>query len=573
MIVAAAQEERFSRIKNDSSFPKLSINYCLAESGISADSLDYIVFYEKPFNKFERILDTYLEISPFGFKNFSSSFILWAKDKLFQKNTLITSLSNTLGSNIDWSTRILFSDHHFSHAASAYYPSPYDEAAILTIDGVGEWATTSLSIGKDNKITTLKEISFPHSLGLLYSAFTYYLGFKVNSGEYKVMGLAPYGSPLFVNTIKDNLIKIKDDGSFYLNLNYFGFAGGLTMTNSKFHDLFGGKPRNPGEPLIQIHMDIASSIQTIIEEILIKMAKETLKLTGMKNLCLAGGVAMNCAANGKIYHAKIFENIWIQPAAGDSGGALGAALAVYHQMLNNPKKILAHHQHDLMNGAFLGPEYSSSEISDTLKDLGAVYHEYSHENMIEYIAKALSKGKAIGWHQGRMEFGSRALGARSILADPRVSDMQKNLNLKIKYRESFRPFAPSILLEDAYEWFDLQHASPYMMLVEKVSQKKSGSIPAVTHVDGSARIQTVDPKTNEPFYNLLKRFKEITGCPILVNTSFNVRGEPIVNTPADAFKCFMGTDLDVLAIGNFVLNKIDQPQSLMVDYRNTILPD
>lgn len=584
-IVAAVQEERFTRKKHDAQFPSHAIDYCLAEAHISPEQIDHIVFYDKPFLKFERLLETYLAFAPKGFTSFSSSLPVWLKDKLFQKAMIAKALTKHFGKNVDWTSRLLFSEHHLSHAASAFFPSPFESAAILTMDGVGEWTTTSLAIGDKNRLEIQKEIHFPHSLGLLYSAFTSYAGFKVNSGEYKVMGLAPYGYPVYVNLIKDHLIDIKEDGSFALNMRFFNYCTGMTMTNEKFHALFGGPPRLPESPLSQRIMDLAASIQAVTEEVVIKLARGIAKSTGQKNLCLAGGVALNCVANGKLVRANIFERIWIQPAAGDAGGALGAALGVHHIMLNHPRKWFD--GLDRMKGAYLGPQYADRDSAERLTRCGAVFTCHDEETVIDLTAQALAEGKAVGWHQGRMEFGPRSLGCRSILADPRSPDMQKTLNLKVKFRESFRPFAPSVLSEYAHEWFDISHDSPYMLNVaeviedrrnvmtdsenalfgiEKLNVQRS-SIPAVTHVDYSARVQTVHSETNPRYHRLITRFAELTGCPVLVNTSFNVRGEPIVESPEDAFRCFMSTGLDVLVVGSAVLYKSDQPVKLQSDYQ------
>ena len=584
-IIAAAQEERFTRIKHDASFPAHAIRYCLKEAKINSEQIDNIVFYEKPFMKFERLLETYLAFAPKGFLSFAKSMPLWIKDKLFQKLTLVKDLKSTLGNNINWSDRLLFSEHHLSHAASAFYPSPFESSAILTLDGVGEWTTTSLAIGKGNNIKILKEIRFPHSLGLLYSAFTYYTGFKVNSGEYKVMGLAPYGEPRYANIIKENLITVAEDGSFRLDMSYFDYATGLTMTNKKFDKLFGGPPRKSETNLTQREMDLAASIQKVTEEIIIKLAKDIAKETGEKNLCLAGGVALNCVANGILLREKIFDNIWIQPAAGDAGGALGAALSTWHQHYNKERS--ASKERDAMKGSYLGPEFSDAEIEAELVKCGAIFKKLSETEMIQEVVSALANEKAIGWMQGRMEFGPRALGGRSIIADPRSPKMQNQLNLKIKYRESFRPFAPSILREDVSEWFEHDTDSPYMLLVADVKEDKRrtmsieeealfgidklniprSSVPAITHVDYSARIQTVHADTSPKYHAVISKFKEKTGCPLVVNTSFNVRGEPIVCSPIDAFKCFMGTEIDLLAIGNFLLFKEQQHKSLKKNYK------
>jgi len=582
-IKAAAQEERFTRIKHDPSFPKNAIAYVLKENNLRLKDIDQIVFYEKPFLKFERLLETYLGFSPKGFASFSMSMPVWLGEKLFQKKLIFNYLKE-IDSEFKEMTRINFSEHHLSHAASAFFSSPYSEAVILTLDGVGEWATTAVSIGKENKIDIVKEIHFPHSLGLLYSAFTYFLGFKVNSGEYKVMGLAPYGEPRFRKIILDNLIDVKEDGSFQLNMDYFNYATGLTMTNSKFAKLFNTKRRESEVWLEQIHMDIAASLQAVTEETVLKIAKYLKREFSQNNLCLAGGVALNCVANGKILKEKIFDNIYIQPASGDAGGAIGAAQVFYFQELGNIRKVNG----DAMKGGYLGPSYSNNEIKKIFDEIGAVYEEKSLDEVIKDTAKALSEQKVIGWFQGRMEFGPRALGNRSIIADPRSSTMQKNLNLKVKFRESFRPFAPSILYEKVSDWFELKKNSPYMLLVADVLKSKQvemnndqkklfgidklnvkrSEIPAVTHVDYSARIQTVHKETNSIFYKLIEEFYKLTGVPVLVNTSFNVRGEPIVCTPSDAFNCFMGTGLDVLVCNNFVLKKNAQNQYLIKNYIN-----
>ena len=584
-IVAAAQEERFTRKKYDPSFPKNSITYCLQESKISPNQLDYVVFYDKPFLKFERLLETYLAFAPKGFQSFAASLPVWIKDKLFQKALITNALNELWDKEIDLTRRLLFSEHHLSHAASAFFPSPFKEAAVLTMDGVGEWTTTSFAVGSGNKLTVQKEIHFPHSLGLLYSAFTYYTGFKVNSGEYKVMGLAPYGEPKYAKLIKDNLIDIKKDGSFSLDMSYFNYCTGLTMTNRKFDRLFGGPPRKPESMLTQREMDLAASIQIVVEEIIIKLAKGIANISGQKNLCLAGGVALNCVANGKLLRENIFDDIWIQPASGDAGGALGAVLGVYHIMLNQPRKIS--NTLDSMKGSYLGPQYSQENIKQRLTQCGAVFTAHENDEVIQLAAQALADGKAIGWHSGRMEFGPRALGGRSILADPRSPSMQKILNLKVKYRESFRPFAPSVLREDVQQWFEMNRDSPYMLLVADVAKSERkpmtdeinalfgidklnvprSSIPAVTHVNYSARVHTVHKETNPGYHELIKKFKELTGCPVLVNTSFNVRGEPIVCSPEDAFRCFMGTELDLLVVGNSLLYKDQQSKSLAVDYK------
>jgi len=581
-IIAAAQEERFTRKKHDPSYPKNAIQFVLKYANLKLSEVDQIVFFEKPFLKFERLLETYVAFAPKGFISFSKAMPLWIKEKLFQKNFLFNNLKKH-DKEYKSDENIFFSDHHLSHAASAFFPSPFKEAVVLTADGVGEWATTTVAIGKNNNLEIKKEIHFPHSLGLLYSAFTYYTGFKVNSGEYKLMGLAPYGNPIYIDKIK-KIIDIKNDGTFRLNQKYFNYATGLSMTNDHFHKLFGQKPRNPkDEMLTQFHMDIASSIQKVTEEIMIKLAKSIRDEYGIKNLCLAGGVALNCVANGKILQEKIFENIWIQPAAGDAGGSLGAALALWHIEQGNNRII---NPSDDMDGSYLGPEFTQEQIESELKTVGAHYESFNYESLIDQTSDYLSKEKAIGWFQGRMEFGPRALGGRSILGDPRSDKMQKNLNLKVKYRESFRPFAPSVLKEDLSNWFDMNTNSPYMLLVANINSNKKikmteeqnklfgieklnikrSEIPAVTHVDYSARIQTVNKNTNKRYYDLISKFKEKTGCPVIVNTSFNVRGEPIVNTPTDAFNCFMGTELDYLVIGNCILDKSKQNLKLKKDY-------
>lgn len=585
-IIAAAQEERFTRKKHDSNFPTHAINYCLKEAQIVASEIDNVVFYEKPFVKFERLLETYLAFAPRGFLSFIKAMPLWVKYKLFQKSLIIKELQNTLSPKVNWKDRLLFSEHHLSHAASAFYPSPFKRAAVLTLDGVGEWTTTSLAVGKDKDLKVIKEIHFPHSLGLLYSAFTYYTGFKVNSGEYKVMGLAPYGKPKYTKLIKEKLITIASDGSFKMDMSYFNFATGLTMTNNKFNKLFGGLPRLPETKLTQRDMDLAASIQKVTEDIILRIAKNIAKETGERNLCLAGGVALNCVANGILLREKIFENIWIQPAAGDAGGALGAALTVWHMNQNGERNLKKNP--DSMKGSYLGPEFSDSEIKNQLKSCGAIFKKFKKDDLIDRVVSALVKKKAVGWMQGRMEFGPRALGARSIIADPRHSEMQRQLNLKVKYRESFRPFAPSVLSEHVSEWFELDENSPYMLIVagvkkqklrkmttreenlfgiEKLNIKRS-SIPAITHVDYSARIQTVHKNLNPFFHALISGFKEKTGCPLIINTSFNIRGEPIVCSPKDAFKCFMGTNLDLLAIGTYLLFKEDQHEYLKENYRD-----
>ena len=583
LIVAAAQEERFTRKKHDAGFPEHAIRYCLEEANITPDELSDVVFYEKPFLKFERILETYLAFAPRGFLSFSASLPVWVKDKLFQKSQLIQNLSAMFEGAVNWDERMLFSEHHLSHAASAFYPSPFDNAVILTMDGVGEWATTSLSVGEGRQLEMLKEIAFPHSLGMLYSAFTYFAGFKVNSGEYKLMGLAPYGEPKYASVIKDQLIEIAEDGSFRLNLDYFDYPTGLRMTNSKFAGLFGGRERAAEAPLTQREMDLAASVQQITEEIVMKLAAGARNETGERYLCLAGGVALNCVANGQLQRSGLFDDIWIQPAAGDAGGAVGAAFVGQHLHHSVPRARRV--KPDNMQGAYLGPTFSSHGISQSLDRLGAHYRVQSQDDLLDAVAERLAAGDAVGWMQGRMEFGPRALGNRSILADPRSIDMQKQLNLKIKFRESFRPFAPSVLTEEARNWFELEVDSPYMLLVADVHRRhhtkesppaslrgmdllnvNRSSIPAVTHVDFSARVQTVHRSTNELYHSLITRFHHLTGVPVLVNTSFNIRGEPIVCTPEDAYRCFMGTDLDVLVIGCHLLLKADQPAELRRNY-------
>ena len=583
-IVSAAQEERFTRKKHDAGFPHNAILYCLKEAGAAANDIDSVVFYEKPFVKFERLLETYLAFAPKGFMSFTKAMPVWIKDKLFQKSALIKELKSTLDESVDWRERLLFSEHHLSHAASAYYPSPFDSAAVLTLDGVGEWTTTSLAIGKGNDLQVVKEIHFPHSLGLLYSAFTYYTGFKVNSGEYKVMGLAPYGEPRYADLIREKLISVSEDGSFQLDMSYFDYATGLTMTNKKFDALFGGPPRTSETELTQREMDLASSVQKVTEDIVLELARGIAKETGERNLCLAGGVALNCVANGILLREKIFDNIWIQPAAGDAGGALGAALATWYLHHKNDRTTST--ERDAMKGAYLGPEFTDNEIEAELTDCGANFKKLSEIEMIEEVASALADEKTVGWMQGRMEFGPRALGGRSIIADPRSPVMQKQLNLKVKYRESFRPFAPSVLREDVGDWFEHETDSPYMLLVADIQYDKRramtkeekalfgieklniprSSVPAITHVDYSARIQTVHADTNPKYHAVISKFKEKTGCPLVVNTSFNVRGEPIICSPTEAFKCFMGTEIDVLAVGNYVLYKDQQDNALKEQY-------
>jgi carbamoyltransferase len=588
LIVAAAQEERWSRVKHDARLPRQAIQYCLDEGGVSLDQVDGVAFYDKPFLKFERLLETYLAFAPRGFRSFSMAVPLWVKEKLFQK-VLLTRELGALGEGIE--AKLLFAEHHQSHAASAFFPSPFAEAAIVTMDGVGEWATTSVGVGRGNTLEILKEIHFPHSLGLLYSAFTYYTGFKVNSGEYKLMGLAPYGEPRYAQLILDRLIDLKPDGSFRLDLRYFDYCAGLRMTSRRFDELFGAPPRAPGELLTQRHMDIAASIQAVTDAAVLRLTRAIAAETGLPNLCLAGGVALNCVANGKVLRDRRFERLWIQPAAGDAGGALGAALCAYHHFKGQrraPQGPL-----DAMQGSYLGPAYAQEDIEQRLKKVGAAFAVLGDGDLIEATVQALVDGQAVGWFQGRMEFGPRALGARSILGDPRSPAMQSALNLKVKYRESFRPFAPSVLAEEAAEWFDLDAESPYMLIIagvldrhrramteaeralfgiEKLNVPRS-SIPAVTHVDYSARIQTVHRETNPRYHALLAAFRRRTGCPILVNTSFNVRGEPIVCTPEDAFRCFMGTEIEALALGNCFLRKEDQDPRLKLDYRDRFDPD
>ncbi|MBF0110292.1 MAG: carbamoyltransferase [Magnetococcales bacterium] len=585
IIIAAAQEERFTRKKHDPDFPVQAIRYCLAAGDIPLAKVDRIVFYDKPFLKFERLLETYLAFAPRGFSSFRMAMAVWIKEKLFQKKLILDQLKS-LDSDFSGENLLLFAEHHQSHAASAFYPSPFAEAAILTMDGVGEWATTSTGIGRGNALEITREIHFPHSLGLLYSAFTYYTGFKVNSGEYKVMGLAPYGQPRFAQTILDNLIDLKPDGSFRMDMSYFNYCTGMTMTGEKFHRLFGGPPRTSEERLTQRDMDLAASIQAVIEEAVLRLTRSLSQETGLANLCLAGGVALNCVANGKILRDGRFKQIWIQPASGDAGGALGAALAACHWHLGLPRTIPF--TQDAMKGSYLGPEFSQEEIERRLTAVGGRFSTLSESDLLDAAVQALIEEKALGWFQGRMEFGPRALGARSILGDARSDRMQSTLNLKVKFRESFRPFAPSVLRESVHEWFNLDTDSPYMLLVDDVlprirrpmteeQQKLFGieklnvprsSIPAVTHVDYSARIQTVHRETNPLYHALIERFKARTGCPVLVNTSFNVRGEPIVGSPEDAFHCFMGTGIETLAIGRCFLRKEEQDPKLLVDYKD-----
>lgn len=584
-IVAAAQEERFSRKKHDARFPRHAIDYCLAEAGITLDQVDWVAFYDKPLLKFERLLETYLAFAPRGFESFRMAIPVWLREKLFLKDLLQQQLKQHRP-DFDWNQRLLFSEHHLSHAASAFFPSPYTSAAVLTLDGVGEWATSSLALGRDNRLEVIKEIHFPHSLGLLYSAFTYYTGFKVNSGEYKLMGLAPYGEPRFAHVIRDRLLDLKDDGSFRLDLDYFNYCVGLTMTNGKFDALFGQPARKPDELLTPFHMDIAASIQHVTEEILLRMTRAVARETGERHLCLAGGVALNCVANGKVLRDGRFDGIWIQPAAGDAGGSVGAALCGYHLYKDQPRQVSS--GRDGMRGAYLGPAYAQPEIEQRLQAAGARFGVVDDAALINEATEALAAQKALGWFQGRMEFGPRSLGARSILGDPRSPDMQKMLNLKVKYRESFRPFAPAVLREDVADWFELDTDSPYMLLVAGVRPERRremsaeerqlfgidklnvprSQVPAVTHIDYSARVQTVHRDTNPQFHALLSSFKQRTGCPVLVNTSFNVRGEPIVCTPEDAFRCFMGSEIETLVIGNCLLHKEQQNPALKLDYKN-----
>ena len=584
-IVAAAQEERFTRKKFDAGYPRLAIDYCLRVGRINLKDVDCVVFYDKPFIKFERLLETYLTYSPRGFTSFRMALPLWLREKLFQKSLLANEL-RVSAPDFDWNDRLTFCEHHLSHAASAFYPSPFEKAAVLTLDGVGEWTTTAVAIGDGKDLAIHKEIHFPHSLGLLYSAFTYYTGFKVNSGEYKLMGLAPYGTPKYEKVIRDNLIDLKPDGSFRLNLDYFNYCTGLTMTNERFDALFGGPPRNPETWLEQKHMDIAASIQAVLEDAVLRLTGGLAAETGMENLCLAGGVALNCVANGKVLREGRFRNIWVQPAAGDAGGALGAALAAYH--MHERRERVVPNSLDGMAGAYLGPEFDQPDIDKRLTTIGARFSTVDRGVMLDTAAKALAEGQAIGWFQGRMEFGPRALGNRSILGDPRSPTMQKNLNLKVKYRESFRPFAPSVLRENVADWFDLDVDSPYMLMVAPVAERHMrkmtaeedalfgidklnvarSTIPAVTHVDYSARVQTVHRETNPLYHDLISRFHALTGCAVVINTSFNVRSEPIVCTPEDAFRCFMGTELDLLVVGNSILRKQDQDPALKIIYKD-----
>ena len=573
-IICAAQEERFTRVKNDHSFPINSIKYCLEKGKIYSKNIDYVVFYEKPFLKFERIFETYFSFAPKGLKNFINSLVIWVKEKFFTKNIIIKNLNENFDNQIKWQNKLLFSDHHMSHASSAFFPSPFEKAAILTIDGVGEWSTTSIFIGNKNKIKNLKNIKFPHSLGLLYSSFTYYAGFKVNSGEYKLMGLAPYGTPKYLKIIKDNLIHIFDDGSFHMNMSYFDYCTGIKMINNKFCKLFGGPARKSESAITQKEMDIAASIQKVLEEIILKIALNISKETGLSNLCLAGGVALNCVANGKLLKNKIFKEIWIQPASGDAGGCIGAAMSIYYMHLNKQRVTSPD---DKMQGSLLGPDYNNKAIYEILTKENILFEKKEDDELYNFTANEIASGKVIGWFNGRSEFGPRALGNRSILADPRSEKMQKKLNLKIKFRESFRPFAPSILSDYVTKWFDLDYQSKYMLFVGNINKEKRlkinegnelfgidklnikrSIVPAITHVDYSSRIQTVDKKTNLKFYRLIEAFYKITGCPILINTSFNVRGEPIVNSPLDAIKCFFNTNMDLLIIENFVIDKNNQ---------------
>lgn len=585
-IIAAAQEERFTRKKHDAAFPRHAVRFCLEEAGCKLGDIDHVVFYDKPFLKFERLLETYLAFAPKGFASFRRAMPVWLKEKLFQKRMLRETLEKD-APEFDWESRLLFSEHHLSHAASAFFPSPFEEAVVLTMDGVGEWTTTSVAIGSGNSLKIQKELHFPHSLGLLYSAFTYYTGFKVNSGEYKVMGLAPYGVPKYKDKIISEIIDLKEDGSFLLDQSFFNYCTGLTMTSDKFHKLFGAPPRRADtDPLTQEHMDLAASVQAVTEEIMLRITRSLAREFDIPNLCLAGGVALNCVGNGKVLRDGAFPNIWIQPAAGDAGGALGAALAAHHITFDQKRHVTP--GQDSMKGSYLGPAYHKDDIGERLASVGARFECLDEDDMIEFAAQALASEQALGWFQGRMEFGPRALGGRSILGDPRSENMQKTLNLKIKYRESFRPFAPAVLREHVSEWFELDGDSPYMLLVADVSKDrrrlmteeenslfgieklnvKRSEIPAVTHVDYSARIQTVHEETNPLYYRLIRKFNEITGCPVVVNTSFNVRGEPIVNTPEDAFRCFMGTEMDILVVGNYVMRKQDQDQSLAKDYKD-----
>jgi carbamoyltransferase len=587
-VVAAAQEERFTRKKHDARFPSRAIAYCLEAGKIGGGDIDKVAFYDKPFLKFERLLETYLSFAPKGFASFRMAMPLWLREKLFQR-TLLAKELKAVSRDVDWAKRLLFSEHHLSHAASAYYPSPFADALVLTMDGVGEWTTTSAALGRGKDLAIIREIHFPHSLGLLYSAFTYYTGFRVNSGEYKLMGLAPYGEPKYASLIRDNLLDLKADGSFWIDQSYFDYCTGLTMTNARFDALFGGPARKPEAPITQKDMDLAASIQAVTEEVILQLTRSLQAETGARNLCLAGGVALNCVANGRVLRDGRFKEIWIQPAAGDAGGALGAALAAYHLTMAQPRQAAG----DAMQGSYLGPAYEQRDVEQRLSAAGAKFSVHDDDGLIARTAGALAEQKAVGWHQGRMEFGPRALGGRSILGDARSPTIQKTLNLQVKYRESFRPFAPAVLSEDVAEWFELDRESPYMLLVAPVRQNHCremtaeqrnlfgidklnvprSDIPAVTHVDYSARIQTVHRETNPRFHALISAFKELTGCPVLVNTSFNVRGEPVVCTPEDAFRCFMGTEIEVLAVGNCLLKKEEQDVSLKRDYRDVFGPD
>jgi carbamoyltransferase len=584
-VIAAAHEERFSRKKFDESFPHQAIRYCLETAGARLRDIDNVVFYDKPFLKFERLLETYVAFAPRGFSSFVKSMPLWLSDKLFQKRLLITELRK-IDSEFD-AARLLFTEHHHAHAASAFFPSPFEEALVLTVDGVGEWSTTAAALGRGNRVDILKEIHFPHSLGLFYSAFTSYIGFRVNSGEYKLMGLAPYGEPRYRDVIRDNLIDLKSDGSFRLDMSYFNYCTGLTMTNHKFDRLFGMPPRDEQDPLTQAHMDIAASAQVVLEEAMLLLTRGLAAEYPQRNLCLAGGVALNCVANGKILRDGKFDQIWVQPAAGDAGGALGAALVAYHYQANDARKPQAG---DGMSGAYLGPSYGEEEIRQRLTAEGARFEVVDEESvLLDRTAQALADGRAVGWFQGRMEFGPRALGNRSILADPRNREMQRTLNLKVKYRESFRPFAPAVLAEDVSDWFKLDRPSPYMLLVADVGQCRRvehngadrvdgldrlkvirSEIPAVTHVDYSARVQTVHRETNPRFHALLTAFKAKTGCPVLVNASFNVRGEPIACSPENAFRCLMGTEIEMLVVGNCILYRDRQNPNLIASIPSSI---
>jgi carbamoyltransferase len=585
-VMAAAQEERFTRKKHDARFPAHAVRYCLESASLAPEQLDAVVFYEKPFLKFERLLENYLAFAPHGLQSFRMALPLWTREKLFQRDLLCRELE-AIWPKSGCASRLLFTEHHQSHAASAFFPSPFEDAVVLTMDGVGEWATTSAAMGHGNRLEIVSEIRYPHSLGLLYSAFTYYTGFKVNSGEYKVMGLAPYGEPRYAQTILDKLIDLKDDGSFRLDMRYFDYCTGLTMTNARFDELFGGPPRKPEELLTQRHMDLAASVQAVLEEAVLRMSCSLASKTGARNLCVAGGVGLNCVANGKVLRSGRFQGIWIQPASGDAGGAVGAALAAYYIHKGQPRQLNG--QLDGMKGAYLGPSFESADVEKRLTKAGAKFAVYSDAELTEQAAGALVEGKAVGWFQGRMEFGPRALGNRSILGDPRSPSMQSLLNLKVKYRESFRPFAPSVLREDVADWFEMDTDSPYMLLVADVQQSRRiamtpeqrnlfgidklnvprSEIPAVTHVDYSARVQTVHAETNPRYHALISAFKARTGCPVIVNTSFNIRGEPIVCTPEDAFRCFMGTEIEVLVVGNCFLRKEDQDQGRKEDYRRS----